>query len=449
MFNIHEWSNQANIVADILARAPKIDKTLRVGTEEFRRRQQAVYQALAAAGYDGGIVYSDEHYHGDVPYLGGNTNISVEPVAGIVGKNGFAILAGLEGCYVAEQLSPRSGCRVGRVEMLKLADEEYPVEADRMEDVVEDICGGKPRALALLTPRAVMPVSIFEWFEGYVGKGNLRDAQEIYYKIKYEKSDIEMALTRQAAKVSDVMVEAMLAVMKPGMLQTQVAQWGYAVASELGVEEHGFVVMVTSGEDNRSIVGKALNHVIRAGDFVHVGVGPAMDGLTACERCSVVCTGPNGQLTEPQKYWLDFVDEAYKVGLDAYINVAENDLPARLQEQALVDYFEARRDEVSRRIGRPIDLAMLKPYTGTHNSGYTECQEFYGAITLNSNEPLGRQIVMMLDVAARGFGSTWNDVVIPEFDYVLVEKTLGKFGRRVEVFNDLPIRLQHLVGAGY
>ena len=449
MFNIHEWSKQANIVADILARAPKIDKTLRVGTEEFRRRQQAVYQALAAAGYDGGIVYSDEHYHGDVPYLGGNTNISVEPVAGIVGKNGFAILAGLEGCYVAEQLSPRSGCRVGRVEMLKLADEEYPVEADRMEDVVEDICGGKPRALALLTPRAVMPVSIFEWFEGYVGKANLRDAQEIYYKIKYEKSDIEMALTRQAAKVSDVMVEAMLAVMKPGMLQTQVAQWGYAVASELGVEEHGFDVMVTSGEDNRSIVGKALNHVIREGDFVHVGVGPAMDGLTACERCSVVCTGPNGQLTKPQKYWLDFVDEAYKVGLDAYIHVAENDLPARLQEQALVDYFEARRDEVSRRIGRPIDLAMLKPYTGTHNSGYTECQEFYGAITLNSNEPLGRQIVMMLDVAARGFGSTWNDVVIPEFDYVLVEKTLGKFGRHVEVFNDLPIRLQHLVGAGY
>ena len=33
MFNIHEWNKQANIVADILARAPKIDKTLGVGTE--------------------------------------------------------------------------------------------------------------------------------------------------------------------------------------------------------------------------------------------------------------------------------------------------------------------------------------------------------------------------------------------------------------------------------
>ena len=435
MFNIKEWSKQANIVADILSRAPKIDKTLRVGKEEFQRRQKAVWQALSAAGFDGGIVYSDEHYHGDVPYLGGNTNISVEPVAGIVGKNGFAILAGLEGCYVAEQLSPRSGCKVGRVEMLKLADEEYPVEADRVEDVVEEICGGKPKVLALLTPRAVMPLAIFEWFENYVGKGNVRDGQELYFKIKYEKSDIEMELTRQAAKISDVMTEAMLAVMKPGMLQTQVA--------------HGFDVMVTSGEDNRSLVGKALNHVIQEGDFVHLGAGPALDGLTACERCSVVCTGPGGQLTEPQKYWLDFVDGAYQAGLDAYIHVAENNLPAKLQEQALVDYFENRREEVSRRIGKPIDLAMLKPYTGTHNSGYTECQEFYGAITLNSEEPLGNQIVMMLDVAARGFGSTWNDVIIPEFDYVLVEKTLGKFGNRVEVFNDLPIRLQHLVGSGY
>ena len=123
MVNIKEWSKQANIIADVLSKVPKYDKTLRVEKPEFQRRQKAVYEALAKAGFDGGIVYSDEHYHGDVPYLGGNTNISVEPVAGIVGKNGFSIIAGLEGCYVAEQLSVRSGCKVARVEMLKLASE--------------------------------------------------------------------------------------------------------------------------------------------------------------------------------------------------------------------------------------------------------------------------------------------------------------------------------------
>ncbi|MBR5011904.1 MAG: M24 family metallopeptidase, partial [Clostridia bacterium] len=358
MFNLKDWNKQANIVGDILSKAPKFDKNARVTESEFKERAKKVYAALKSAGFDGGIVYSDEHYHGDVPYLGGNTNISVEPVAGVVGKNGFAILAGLEGCYVAEQLSKRSGCIVGRVELLKLADEEYPVEVDRIEDIVEQICGKKPEKLALLTPKAVFPVSLYEWFETYVGKGNLLDGQEIYQKIKYEKSETEMALTRQAAKISDYMIEGMLAVMKPGMLETQVAQWGYTIASELGVEELGFDVMVTAGEANRSIVGKALNRVINDGDFVHLGVGPCVDGLTACQRCSVVCTG--GKLTEPQEYWLKFVEDAFEVGLNAYIKVAENNLPAYLQEKALVDYFESRREEVSKRLGKPIDLAMLK-----------------------------------------------------------------------------------------
>jgi hypothetical protein len=54
----------------------------------------------------------------------------------------------------------------------------------------------------------------------------------------------------------------------------------------------------------------------------------------------------------------------------------------------------------------------------------------------------------MLDVALRGIGDTWNAVIIPGFDYIVVENTLGKFGTRVECFNELPPRVQHLVGKG-
>jgi len=156
--------------------------------------------------------------------------------------------------------------------------------------------------------------------------------------------------------------------------------------------------------------------------------------------------GDPGEVTPEQRYWIRFVEEAYHVGLDAFIRVARENLPAYLQEQALCDYFASRQEEVSARVGRPIDLVRLKPYTGTHNSGYTECQEFYGAITLNSMKPLGSQIVTMLDVAIRGFGNHWDEVIIPGLDYVLVEKTLGKSGRDVEVMNRLPVNLQHFVG---
>ena len=377
----------------------------------------------------------------------GCTNISVEPIAGVIGKNGFHLLAGLEGGYLAEQLAYRSGCKVHKVEMLKLADEEYPIEAEKVEDVIEAAVGGRPKKIALLTPREVFPLSIFEYLENYMGSREcIVDAQEIFYKIKYEKSDNEMFLIEQACLICDVMLEGMLAVLEPGMLETEVSGWGYLIANEMGAEQLGFDIMVVANEANRSLIGKALNRPINEGDFVSIGVAPKRDGLTGCERATVVCVDSEDKITEEQKFWIDFVEEAYKVGYDEFVRVAENNLPAKLQEQAIVDYFKSRQDEVSKRIGKDIDLARQKPYTGTHNAGYTECQEFYGAITLNSEEPLGNQIVTMLDVAVRGVGNMWDDIVIPRLDYVLVEKTLGKYGNKVKTLNKLPINLQKYVG---
>ena len=442
-----EWKRESEFILKVLNSAPEFDREFRIGKEEFSLRQQKVYLALEKLGIPCGIVYSDEHYNGDVPYLGGNTNISIEPVAGVIGKNGFHILAGLEGGYVAEQLAPRSGAKVHKVEMLKLADEDYPIDAERVEDVIEEAAGGKPDAIALLTPREVFPVGIYEFLEAYLGsREKIINAQEVYYKIKYEKSDTEMKLIEEASLIADVMIEGMLGILKPGMHETQVASWGYAIAYELGVEELGFDVMVTSGEANRTLIGKALNRKIEGGDYVHIGVGPKRDGLTACERVSVVAVDDPSKITSQQRFWFDFVEEAFQVGLNAYIDVAEKALPAKSQEQALVDYFKKREREINKKFGISIDLAKQKPYTGTHNAGYTECQEFYGAITLNSEKPLGNQIVTMLDVAIRGLGNMWNDIVIPGLDFVLVEKTLGKFGKKVRVLNRLPVNVQHLVG---
>src|SRR5205085_9822791 len=130
-----------------------------------------------------------------------------------------------------------------------------------------------------------------------------------------------------------------------------------------------------------------------------------------------------------------------------YVDVAKNNKPAYLQEKALVDFFASKAGEVSKRIGKKIALERQKPYTGTHNAGYTECQEFYGAITLDSKEPLGKQIVTMLDVAIRGIGNQWNAVVLPGLDFVLIENTLGKFGSRVEELNQVP-RIAQEPGGG-
>jgi hypothetical protein len=110
-------------VLQILQACPVVNKDLSVPRQEFTRRQDAIWQALEQAGLDAGFVFSDEHYDGDVPYLGGNTNLTIEQVAGVIGRHGFHVIAGLEGGFVSEQLAPRAGVRVHKVELLQLADE--------------------------------------------------------------------------------------------------------------------------------------------------------------------------------------------------------------------------------------------------------------------------------------------------------------------------------------
>lgn len=430
----------------ILRDTPAIDKFYSIPTEEFQQRQQRTLQALQNQGLEAGFVFSDEHYDGDVPYLGGNTNIQIEQVAGVLGKTGFHIAAGLEGGYIAEQLATRAKAQVHKVEMLKLADEEYPIQAKRLEEVIEAAAGRKIHQIGLLTPRQVIPAAIVEYLVRLFGRENVIDCQELYYKVKYEKSDNEMRLIRDANVIADAMLRAMLAVLKPGLLETQVAAWGYLVGRELGAEEMGWDVMVGANTANRTLIGKALNRVIQEGDYVHLGVAPKRDGLNSCLRRSCVAVPDSRQLAEDQRFWFAFVEEAYQVGFAALQDIAAHSKPAHLQEKALVDFFKSNEELVSRRLGRRIQLERLKPYTGTHNAGYTECQEFYGAITLNSKEPLGQQIVIMLDVAIRGIGDYWDDVVVPGMDFVVIENTCGKFGSQLEELNRVPRNVQELVG---
>src|SRR5207244_4709103 len=227
---------------------------------------------------------------------------------------------------------------VHKVELLQLADEKYPIEAERLEDVIAAAAGDRSVArIGLLTPRQVIPDGIAGYLEARYGAENVVDAQDLYFRIRYEKSDNEMRLIRDANVIADAMLRAMLAVLKPGVLETQVAAWAYFVARELGAEEMGWDVMVGANEANRTLSGKALNRQIHRGDWVHLGVAPKRDGLNSCCRRSVIAVEDPAEVTPDQEYWLRLVEEAYQIGLDSYRRVAADGSPARLQEQALVD----------------------------------------------------------------------------------------------------------------
>jgi Xaa-Pro aminopeptidase len=454
--------------------------------EEFADRRRKTWKALQEEeNVDVAFAFSDEHYSGDVPYLGGNINYSIEQVAFGLGPDPgtSGIIAGFEGVYIAGQLAKRAGIMVYPTESLQLADEKYPVEGFSLKDILERIAGRNVKRIGLLSPRQVIPDGIVANLEEIVGKDNVIDTQVPFQKVKNLKSANEMRLVEDASYVTSLALRVMLAVMEPGMEETEVAAFGDMLAKWMGCERQGFQTMVGSDIACVTMIGPALNRQIIEGEFIHLGTSYKRDGLTACCRRSLFTS--NAGITPYRDYFRKIVKEGFIVGFNAYVDIVENNKPAKYQEQALIDFFNAKTDEMLNMVqtvygkkaalslkeklsseipGITRGFARMKPYTGTHNSGYTECQEFYGAITLESEEPLEQQVVTMLDVALRGRGSKWLgeefEQIIPGFDYWVVEDTLGKYGNSVKNLTGelqphgkivkgigkIPINVQSLIG---
>jgi Xaa-Pro aminopeptidase len=470
----------------IIEKSPEIDRHFFIPEEEFVERRQKTWKALTEVeNIDVAFAFSDEHYSGDVPYLGGNTNYSIEQIAFGLGPDPYTsgIIAGFEGIYIAGQLAKRAGIMVYPTESLQLADEKYPVEGFSMKDILAKIAGREVDRIGLLTPRQVIPAGIVASLEDIVGKENVVDTQVPFQKVKNLKSTNEMRLIEDAAYITSLALRAMLAIVEPGMDETEVAAYGDMLAKWMGCERQGFQTMVGSDTACITMIGPALNRQIMDSEYMHLGTSYKRDGLTACCRRSLF-TGNMG-ITPYRDFLRKMVEKGFKAGFNAYVDIVENHKPAKLQEQALIDFFNEKTEdmlnmvqafhgsEASLRLKEKLfidipgitkGLARMKPYTGTHNSGYTECQEFYGAITLESEEPLELQVVTMLDVALRGRGSKWLgeefEQIIPGFDYWVVEDTLGKYGdtvknltgelqpgeKTIKGIGKIPVNVQSLVG---
>jgi len=288
----------------IIERSPGIDRRFEIPKEEFAERRRKTWEALAeSADIDVAFAFSDEHYSGDVPYLAGNINYSIEQVAFGLGPDPFTsgIIAGFEGVYIAGQLAKRAGIMVYPTESLQLADEIYPVEGFAFRDILERIAGGKVNRIGLLTPRQVIPDAVVTSLEEIVGKENVIDTQLPFQKIKNVKSINEMRLIEDAAYVTSLALRAMLAVMEPGMDETEVAAFGDMLAKWMGCERQGFQTMVGSDDACVTMIGPALNRQIIEDEFIHLGTSFKRDGLTACCRRSLFTS--TGGITPYRDYF--------------------------------------------------------------------------------------------------------------------------------------------------
>lgn len=428
---------------DIVARhAALIDRARGVTAAEFRQRWVAVRKAMAAKGYDLLYAAGSELDRSDAAWLAGIYDPIIERYGILISRSGRPLaLAGSEGGHVIEDCVRTSKVKVALLRELQISDEDYRfARFGSLEEAIASLLPprpGRPPRLAIVSGGQAVPHDQVLMLQGRLGADNVVFDTNLLQRLKYEKSGRELELIGTAALIADAALLGMLAAVRPGVRELDVAAAGDYIMKRLGAGRTGFPTIVSSGPRGRSVIGPATNRVIRRGEMVSLGVSPSFLGYHGVVRRTVKA---GAERTFAEDQFLAALRGLYHAVWKATVRAAGRGLPSRTIDAAGKAYLASTKlKDLRGRMRTP-----REPYTFIHNTGCSECQEGFGAVTPFSAEPLGRSAALMIDVAFLGFDER-RRLVFP-VEYAVIEDGFWKSGRQVGVFNRMPLDVQSWTG---
>ena len=426
----------------VAAHARRVPRGLGIRRTEYERRWASVQKAMAARGYDLAYACGSELDRSDAAWLAGIFDPMIERYGVLVPAHGRPVaLAGSEGGHVIEESLAASGAGLALLREFQISDEDYRFAAfERLEDVAARLApkrGARPLRVAILSSSQVIPHDHVLLFQGRFGADNVVFDPGLLRLLKYEKSGTELDILGAAAAVADAAFLGMLSALRPGVRELDVAAAGDYVMKRLGARRTGFPTIVTSGPRGRTVLGPATNRTIRKGEFVSLGLSPTFNGYHGVVRRTVKVGAPR---TFPEDMFMASLEGLYRAVMNAVAEAARKSLPAKSVDAGGKAYLAGLK--LKDRKGRR--TTPREPYTFIHNTGCSECQEGYGAVTPWSESPFGRNAGLMIDVALLGFDGAGR-LVFP-VEYAVIEDAFWKIGKAVGVYNRLPLDVQDFVG---
>jgi len=422
--------------------APRVRRDLRIGRKEYEARWAKVQAAMRKKGYDLAYACGSELDRSDVAWLAGVFDPIIERYGVLVPAEGRpVVVAGSEGGHVVEEGVRESGAELALLREFQISDEDYRfARFGSLEDVVGRLVparAGKAVRIAVFSSAQFVPHDHVNMLTGRFGGDNVVFDTDLLRRIKYEKSPAELALVGAANAAADAAFLGMLASLEPGVRELELAAVGDYIMKRLGAGRTGFPTIVSSGTRGRTVLGPATNKVVRRGEVLSMGVSPSLNGYHGIMRRTVKC---GAEWTFAERVFMETLEGLYHRVMKATLAAAKKGLPSCSIDAAGKAYLEGTK--LRTKAGGM--MTPREPYTFIHNTGCSECQEGFGAVTPYTEEPLGRNVALMIDVAFMGFDER-KRLVFP-IEYAVIEDSFWKKGKTLGVYNRLPLSVQDLVG---
>lgn len=246
---------------------------------EFAARVGRVQEEVRARGLDALLVHADEADLANVRYLSDYWPI-FETAGVLVPAEGEAIqIIGPESETFARD---RSHLRKVRkiLEYRESAEPEYPeLRLDTFASIFAEL-GIKPKRIGI-AGMSILPVTIYEALRRDCPDAEIVRADDIVTNMRVIKSEAELACMREAFRISEIALEAVLAEIRPGMTELQVVGIAQRAMYENGAEYEGHPTYVLSGVNSTHAIGRPSHRVLQKGDYVQLNIGARVCGYSS------------------------------------------------------------------------------------------------------------------------------------------------------------------------
>jgi Xaa-Pro aminopeptidase len=253
---------------------------LGISLDEYSTRLDRVRELIARAGLDALLAYANKTHPGHVRYLSGyETRLGIHDSAVCV-------------------VTPK------RVALLTNASFDRPETLTWLEEVV--ITGDYAAEINKLLPEKVRNVGVAGYralpAPVYLGLGqraeHVVDASDLLLSLRQIKSPAEIALLREASRITDAGGRAFLEWARPGVSERQVLVEVEAALKRAGSDEVSFATQVCSGLRTAQVVAFATDTVLAEDMPVQLDCGATFHGYRGDLSRMVFLGKPSGRVRE-------------------------------------------------------------------------------------------------------------------------------------------------------
>jgi Xaa-Pro aminopeptidase len=358
---------------------------------EFQERGSRVQSELAKQGLDALLTFGNESEPAFVRYLCDYWP-AFETAGVLVPVEGDPLLLiGPESLAYAESRSKIDGIRQ-ILEYREAAEPEYPGKAlDTFASVFDEVSGGKGIKRLGIVGYPVTSVPVYEGVRKAMAGGEVVRADDILVELRQVKSENELALLREAFRISEGAMEAVLNTIKPGLAEVQVVGIAQEALYRHGAEYEGHPLYVLSGRNSANAIGRPTHKKLEKGEIVQLNIGARVGGYSSSVGRPIVL----GKMSDEVRKFL-------QMGLDAAnktMDIMQAGVPARDVALTVEDYITERGYG---------DCILYGP---CHGLGLMECEHPW--IETNSDYVLQKNFTFQVDsfLHTQEYGARWEDGV--------------------------------------